>query len=181
MMLKFKVHCLKKNLNEALNSFLTYLLKKSLRLKMLVLHDISLEIALISIMYCVHYLRRCSYKPTTMYIRNFPILMCIVYSVLQCLYISHTKCKLDLNNLHWVSLYPFQGTLVPKLTLGTNWKTVFLGSRPVYIQSLDRFQHNVRFSVFEHILNLKYCRVFETKPTFPFSSIIRNSKQNSPS
>jgi len=89
-----------KKLNEALNSFLTYLLKKSLRLKMLVLHAISLEIALISIMYCVHYLRRCSYKPTTMYIRNFPILMCIVYSVLQCLYFSHTKCKLDLNNLH---------------------------------------------------------------------------------
>ena len=45
-----------------------------------------------------------------------------------------------------------------------------------YIKALDSFQDNVRFSIFEHILNLKHCRVFETKPTFSFLSIILNSK-----
>ena len=48
-----------------------------------------------------------------------------------------------------------------------------------YIKTLDRFQDNVRLSIFEHILNLNHCRVFETKPTFPFLSIIRFSVQSS--
>ena len=82
----------------------------------------------------------------------------------------------------------FQGTLVPKLTLGTNWKTVVLGSwlilrvkvdsknynqhyikhhndnnsefktiflnqnhkrNSFYMKTLDRFQDNVRFFIFE--------------------------------
>jgi len=54
---------------------------------------------------------------------------------------------------------------------------LFFANTP--FKPLDRFQDNVRFSIFEHILNLKYCRVFETKPTFPFLSIILNSEQNS--
>ena len=47
------------------------------------------------------------------------------------------------------------------------------------MKTLDRFQDNVRFSIFEHILNLNHCRVFETKPTFPFLNIILDSEQNS--
>ena len=49
----------------------------------------------------------------------------------------------------------------------------------IYIKTLDLFQDNVRYSIFEHILNLKHCRVFEAKPTFEFLCIIRNSEPNS--
>ena len=48
-----------------------------------------------------------------------------------------------------------------------------------FIKTLDCFQANVRFSILVHILNLKYCCVFETKLTFPFLSIILNSEQDS--
>ena len=47
------------------------------------------------------------------------------------------------------------------------------------VKTLDCFQDNVRFIIFEHILNLNLCRLFETKPTFPFFNIIRFSKQSS--
>ena len=65
-------------------------------------------------------------------------------------------------------------TTIPNLTLFSGIKIILKSS--LYIKTLDRFQDNVRFSVFEHILNLNHCRVFETNPTFP--SIILNSDQN---
>jgi len=57
------------------------------------------------------------------------------------------------------------------------WNRIYKRSY-FYIKTLDRFQDNVRFSIFEHILNLNHCRVFETNPIFPFLSIILNSEQN---
>ena len=62
-------------------------------------------------------------------------------------------------------------TTIPNLTLFSGIKIILKSS--FYIKTLDRFQDNVRFSVFEHILNLNHCRVFETNPTFP--SIIKTS------
>ena len=34
------------------------------------------------------------------------------------------------------------------------------------MKTFYRFQDNVRFSIFEHILNLNHCRVFGTYPGF---------------
>ena len=43
---------------------------------------------------------------------------------------------------------------------------------------MDRFQDSVRFSIFRTYPEFEtYCFVFETKPTFPFLSIIHNSEQ----
>ena len=51
--------------------------------------------------------------------------------------------------------------------------------KAVLFKLKHRFRDKARFSIFEHILNLNHCRVFETKPIFPSLSIIHNSKQNS--
>ena len=40
-----------------------------------------------------------------------------------------------------------------------------------FILKQNRFQDNVRFSIFEHILNLNHCCVFERKHAFPNLSI----------
>ena len=62
-------------------------------------------------------------------------------------------------------------TAIPNLKLFSEVRIIF--NEVFYIKIFDRFQDNVRFSIFEHILILKHFPVFETKPTLPFLSIIR--------
>ena len=64
-------------------------------------------------------------------------------------------------------------TTIPKLKLFSENKIIKVVL--FYIKTLDRFQDNVRFPIFEHILNLNHCRGFETKPIFRFLSIIHKA------
>ena len=65
----------------------------------------------------------------------------------------------------------------------SHFKTIFWNQNYImssfYIKTLDRFQDNVRFFIFKHILNLNYCRVFETKPHFPVFEYNPLSEQSS--
>ena len=77
------------------------------------------------------------------------------------------RVKVDSKKLRTITniLFSFTRTTIPNFKLFFQLK-LFIGV--IFFKTLDRFQDNVRFSIFKHILNLKHCHVFETKPTSPF-------------
>ena len=65
-------------------------------------------------------------------------------------------------------------TTIPNFNLFSKIK---LYKKFFYIKTFSRQCQVFHFRTYS--MNWNHCRVFETKPNFPFWSLIRNSKQNS--
>ena len=88
---------------------------------------------------------------------------------------SKSRVKVDIETITNI-LLSLTKTTIPNLK--KNSKITIIIGVFFYIKTLHCFQVNVRFLIFEHILNLNHCPVFETNPTFPFLSIIHFSEQS---